>query len=353
MSTLRILDGEEAQVLFDLLLECLPQTILDLIAAGQGMRSQQVVSRIFHWLPQTTLTAVVQAWILETLGWYVDRGDIEKSKGGRYRCIPPYLVAPRHNGSTLKARLFGDPRITFSLGGAGQGIHVEMTTVSREPVGHLPGAQTSPNSPPIGIERTLHLPAAIDHREFCKMHGLGIVDLEQLAERLPKTSEVAMPAQSDLTPMPALPGIWDLYDPSLRDYDRWVPTPIWQPNRGVLLRWRPAEDQGHYNSRVFYYSGESRGVELGSELSRLWQLHLDVDAGSPRTVWSTGNQLWIPRILPVTTRQWLQGCASQTPSLRGRWLALEASASSVATILETLRSTLGFRSRTGSPPDSF
>ena len=351
---MRLLSRKDGETLLTLLMDDLPRQVLEAVAREGGRREAQLVSEILRWLPRAVRAEEVRTWVSDVLDWFIARGDVEKGFGGRYHCVPPYLVGDVDDPQCAELSLCGDPRAEPLLRQALQSLGM---TLSYKVICSEMDTETEDTTlrpmPPVGLERFIPLQSGLRTEviQACESPGIVIVQPKDLAAALPRLTEVLVPAERDLAISPTSTGLWEVYGPQTQDNDRWRPDADWRTGQAQLIRWRPSDDWcGERSARIFYHAGGGRVAELGPEAASLWQLYLDADAGRPRTVWWDGTRLWVPRMLPVATHQWLRLLAGRQSNFRGRWLVLEMNEALASMAGTTLTDTLGLRHEDGRPP---
>lgn len=350
---MRLLDREDAETLLELLIDDLPRQVLDAVTREGGRREAQLVSEILRWLPRTVRTKHVRIWVSDILDWFVVRGDVEKGFGGRYQCVPPYLVGDVDDPHCTELSLCGDPRAEPLLQQAFQplGVALRYKIIRRDTDTETEDTAIRP-MPPLGLERLVSLPSSscTEVVQVCESLGIVIVQPKDLAAALPRLTEVVVPAKRDLVVSPVSAGLWEVYEPHTEDDDRWRIDPDWRASQAQLIRWRPSDDwRGERSARIFYHASGGRVVELGPRAASLWQLYLDANAKHPRITWWDGTKLWVPRILPVATQQWLRTLAGSSSCYRSVWLIYEMSEALASKARATLTATLGLRCQDGQP----
>ena len=339
---MQLLNQEDAVALLELLKDNFPQQVLKIISSEGVQREMQIVSECSRWFPRN-VRIETRRWVNTILDWFVRRGDVEKGSGGRYHCIPSYAIG---NQISSDIWLCGDPCQDAQLL---KELRPLGLTLKYKTIYETEGN----NSPiPVGLERFIPIPEEIDSKVIPIFEHLGIVyiDLHELEEQLPRISQIVVPSESDLEIVPIQSGLWETYNSEYYGEERWNPDEEWHFAVANLVRWRPSDDwQGESNARVFYHADSGRITELGTETSSLWQLHLDTKAGNSRVVWWDGNMLWVPRVVPVVTQQWLQATANRQFRFRQHWLVLEMSAKSVRHVRDTLTRTLRLQQQDGRP----
>ncbi|GFP38414.1 hypothetical protein HKBW3S47_00115 [Candidatus Hakubella thermalkaliphila] len=351
---MQLLSREDAKTLLELLIDELSRQVLEAVTREGGRREAQLVSEVLRWLPRIVRTEEVRTWVSDVLDWFVARGDVEKGLGGRYHCVPPYLIGDVEDPHCAELSLCGDPRAEPLLWQGLQplGASLGYETIRLEMEIETENAPIRP-IPPVGLERFVSLPPGLRAEvvQACESLGIVIVQPKDLAAALPRLTKVAAPAERDLSVSPMSAGLWEVYEPRTDDDDRWRPDADWRAGQARLIRWRPSDDwRGERSARIFYHAGSGRVAELGSEAASLWQLYLDADAGRPRTIWWDGARLWVPRMLPVATQQWLRVLAGRSPCFRGRWLVLEMNEALTSMACTTLVNTLRLWRQDGRPP---
>ncbi len=346
---MRILSAYEAAEISSRSREDLPRRVLLAVARGGGRRAAQIADEALGRLPTSAIPEVGFNWVGETLEWFVARGDVERGPGGRFRCVPPHLVDGAAENSP---RLYGDPlaenRLDKALASVGAKVGRETAYANEDPAGDKPDKDTGL---PIGMERFVF--GRLDHARLvraCEGSGVALIRLEQLKAALPRITSVVTPPDGELTSIEIRTGFWEVYEPA-NEGNRWRTNGYWRSGRARLVRWRPSDDlRGAFNARVFYHVGEGRVAEMGGEMARLWQLHLDTQAKRPRTVWRDVTQVWVPRIAPTETQRWLQILSGRQSRRAGRWLVLEMDAAAAEESCSALAETLGLRRVEGRPP---
>ena len=340
---MQLLNQEDAVVLLELLKDNLPQQVLNIISSKGVQREMQIISECSRWLPRSVPITETRRWVGTILDYFVRRGDVEKGPGGRYHCIPPYII---DNQISSDFWLYGDPRVSTRLR---EKLRPLGLTLNSETV-----YETDENnsSIPAGLERSIPISENLASKVIPMFKHLGIVyiQLHELEEQLPRISQIVVPPESDLNDVRIWSGLWDTYNPEHYGEERWNSDEEWQNSVANLVRWRPSDDWlGESNARVFYHADSDRITELGTETSSLWQLHLDTKVGNSRVVWWDGKMLWVPKVVPVVTQQWLQATANRQFRFRKHWLILEMSAESVRPVCDTLKKTLRLQQKDGRP----
>ena len=351
---MRLLNRGDAEALLGLLVDDLPRQILGAVAREGGRREAQLVSELSRWFPRSVATQEVRTWVSDALDWFVVRGDVEKGFGGRYHCVPPHAIGDVDTPDGPELWLCGDPRVEPSLRQALQPFGVILTykTVYAQAEGALEGASAR-SIPPTGIERSISSPPCMQAEvvRACESLGILIVEPNNMAAALPRLGDVVVPAERDLETSPVSAGLWEVYEPRTGEEARWRADANWRMARARLVRWRPSDDwRGERSARVFYHASDGRVAELGPEAASLWQLYLDAKAECHRTVWWDGARMWVPRMVPVGTQQWLRVLSGRSAYLRGGCLVLEMNEALAGTASATLVDTLGLRHQEGQPP---
>ena len=351
---MQLLGREDVETLLELLMDDLPRQVLWSVAREGGRREAQLVSEILRWLPRAVRTDEVRTWVSDVLDWLTTRGDVEKGFGGRYHCVPPYLVGDVDDQRCTELSLCGDPRAEPLLRQALRPLDVTLRykTIRSEMSAETENAAMRP-TPPVGLERFFSIPSGLRAvvAQECKKLGIVVVQPKDLAAALPRLEQVMIPAERDLADSPTSVGVWEIYEPKTGDTDRWRQDADWRACQAQLIRWRPSDDwRGERSARIFYHAGGGRVVELGPEAASLWQLYLDDSAENPRSIWWDGARLWVPGMLPIATQQWLRVLADQSSRFRGRWLLLEMNEALASMAGATLTNTLGLRHEDGRPP---
>ena len=342
---MQLLNQEDAVALLELLKDSLPQQVLNIISREGEQREMQLVSECSRWFPRSVEITEIRLWVSTILDWFVRRGDVEKGSGGRYHCIPSYAV---NNQSSSDIWLCGDPRQDAQLHKKLRplGLTLKYKTIYETD-------EDEDSSPiPAGLERSIPISEEVASKVIPIFEHFNIVyiQLHELEEQLPKIATIVVPSESDMEITPVRFGLWETYNPEHYSEERWNPDEEWQTSVANLVRWRPSDDwRGKRNARVFYHNGSGRTTELGTETSSLWQLHLDTEANNPRVVWWDGKMLWVPRVVPVQTQQWLQATVGRRFRFRRHWLVLEMSAEQLSPVCDTLERTLGLQRQDGSP----
>lgn len=340
---MQLLNQEDAVVLLELLKDNLPQQVLNIISSKGVQREMQIISECSRWLPRSVPITETRRWVGTILDYFVRRGDVEKGPGGRYHCIPPYII---DNPISPDFWLYGDPRVSTRLREKLRplGLTLNSETVYETDENH--------SSIPAGLERSIPISENLASKVTPMFKHLGIVyiQLHELEEQLPRISLIVVPPESDLNNVRIRSGLWDTYNPEHYGEERWNPDEEWQNSVANLVRWRLSDDwRGESNARVFYHADSGRITELGTETSSLWQLHLDSKVGNSRVVWWDGKMLWVPQVVPVVTQQWLQATANRQFRFRKHWLVLEMSTASVRPVCDTLKKTLRLQQKDGHP----
>jgi len=347
---MRILLPDQAEALTLKLVDAVPRKVLEATAGAGGMRETQVRAEVARWLPQTIPAEEVRRRVGEALDWYEARGDVEKGHGGRYQCLPPYLIEVPGSGSYVHCVLCGDPRVESQLGKALQPF----------------GARIQHSNPPItgrtdpddrvrlsrGWERMLVVPAArfSEVRSTCNSRGVSVFGRRDLERALPRVSDVVAPTEEAPTADAPSSGFWDAYRPASERADRWEASKYWRGGDSRLVRWKPSEGwAGVRDCRHFYHAGDGRVAELDADAASLWQLYLDREAGWPRQTWKDGAKLWVPKMLPPVTLQWLGLLAAEPSIPYGGWYVLKFDTERLQEVSETLERTLGLRCLVGPP----
>ena len=346
---MRILGPYEAAEISKRSRESLPRRVLLAVARGGGRRAAQIAEEALGRLPTAAIPEDGSDWVGDTLEWFVARGDVERGPGGRFRCVPPHLV---EGAAENPPRLYGDPliegRLDKALISLGAGISRKTVYANGDPAVGKPPAEAAL---PVGVDRCVS--GRVDNSqlaEACERSGVAVITLEQLKAALPRIASVVTPPDDELTPVEIRTGLWETYEPA-DGVNRWRTNGYWRSGRARLVRWRPSDDlRGVFNARVFYHAGEGRVAEMGGEMARLWQLHLDAQARRPRTVWRDATQVWVPRVVPTETQRWLQVVSGQQGRRIGRWLVLGMGGAAAEESCSTLAETLGLRCAGGRPP---
>ena len=336
---MQLLDQEDALALIDLLKDGLPQQLLNIISREGEQREMQLVSECSRWFPRNVETTEIRNWVNTILDWFLRRGDIEKGSGGRYHCIPTYAI---ENQSCSDIWLCGDPSQDSQLHKV---LRPYSLSLKYETIFESSGEEES--SPfPIGLERSIPT-ARVGVSQvlpILKQLNIAYIRSQDLEKHLPRIATVIVPSESEAG-LPSISSeLWEIYDPQRTSEDRWKPDVEWQKSKAKLVRWLPGRDAREERSaRVFYHVGSGRVVELGSETSSLWQLHLDTAAGNPRVINWDGTMLWFPKAIPVQTQQWLQSTVGRRFRYLRHWLVLEMNSDQLSPICDILGETLGLR----------
>lgn len=346
---MRVLNPYEAAETSRKLGEDLPRRVLLAVARGGGRRAAQIADEALGRMPTSGIPQDGSDWVGATLEWFVARGDVERGPGGRFRCVPPHLLEGTAGGPP---RLYGDPlaedRLDKALASVDGKVGRETVYANEDPAHN--GPEDEPGLP-IGLERRVS--GRVDHAPLVRASqksGVAMISPDQLKAALPRIASVVTPPDGDLTSVEIRTGFWEVYEPA-NEGNRWRTSRYWKSGRARLVRWRPSDDlRGVFNARVFYHAGEGHVAEMGGEMARLWQLHLDAQAKRPRTMWKDATEVWVPRVVPTETQRWLQVVSGRQGRRVGRWLVLEMDAPAAEESCSVLAQTLGLRSVGGRPP---
>lgn len=359
---MRALSDDDAVAVRELLVEGLPQRLLTIVAREPGRSEVQLVSDVARWLPRAVEMGDIRVWVSATLDWFVARGDLDKGVGGRYACVPPYLIGDIELGLPSALLVCGDPRAEPYLQKQLNhlGVQLRHTVIQADEPQVSDGRDAdargaAPTDPiaPLGVERTLHVPAGVRADVLRDLEHLGItyIGAADLEAELPLLATLATPAR-DLALAPSLPDPWEVYDPMEPGDSRWRADLEWKRGETRLVRWRPGNDwRAQREARVFFHAGGGRVAEVGQETASLWQLWSDMQVGRQRAVWRDNIHLWVPGMLPPATLQWLRVLAGGRKAARFRrgWLVVDLNESAAARASAVLARTLGLLYRTGQP----
>lgn len=350
---MRLLDSDDVSAVMDLLFEAFPREVLGVVARGGGSREQQIVSQLLRWLPSTGKAPEVRSWVSNSLDWFVARGDIVRGFGGRYHCVPPYLMDSPADPGFLA---FGHPGCEQSVREA---LRPLRAVVIGRPVPHRGSGSADKGPPdqipPVGWDRKIGCQPEVKEEvaRRCKRVGVVVVNPDALAGALPAIEDALAPSERDLSAGRRGPGFWEEYAVVGSGNGRWVRRDDWRSRRARLVRWRPSEDwRGERNAQVFYHAGEGRVAELGPRAAAIWQLYLDAEAGRPRAIWWDRRRLWVPRTLPLATQHWLLLLSERSADFHGPWMVLGMRGKAAKTAIDMLRQTLRLVLMEGEPRDT-
>lgn len=348
---MKVLDTTQATEVAAKLREAIPRRVLEATARGEGKREAQVRAEVARWSPQAISSEEVSRRVGDALDWFAARGDVERGAGGRYRCLPPYLIELPERGAHVRWALYGDPRaeplLERVLRPYGGRISHRAPLLSTED-------EPSQRQSSRGWERVLAVPAKhfAEAASRCASEGMSVFGLENLVNALPRISALTAPPDELLSTDAPGSGFWDSYCPTSDRSKRWEEARYWRSGDSRLVRWRPSEGWlGERDSRYFYHAGDGRVAELDADTAALWQLYLDRDAGRPRRAWRDGTGLWVPRMLPQAAHQWLMLLAAGPAQTLGGWSVLNIDHNRFRHVCETLEGTLGLLCSKGRPAD--
>lgn len=346
---MRVLDAEQAASFNASLIGAITRKTLETIVLTDGIREVQIKHEVSRWLPQTIPSEEIGQRVSDALDWFVIRGDIEKGTGGRYRCLPPYLIEVSERGSQAYSMLYGDPCGEASLERVLRQFDGRVQ-YRKPPIGEMDQPTNARSSR--GWERMIIVPAAnlSEAMSACVAAGIIVFRSDAIKKALPRISEVTAPPEQELSRTTPSAGFWDAYRPAAERESRWLSTKYWKNSDACLVRWKPTEEwSGYRDRRYFYHAGDGRVAELDTDTASLWQLYLDHEANRPRQVWRDKAYLWVPKVLPLATYQWLRLLSKGPVRSLGRWSVVEIDHRSFEDIRKTLDRTLGLRCADGRP----
>ena len=347
---MRELSPEQANALLLSMVDAVPRKVLEATLRGEGKREAQIKAELSRWMPQAVTDEGIRRRVGDALGWFKARGDVERGRGGRYRCLPPYLVELPGDGSHTHLRLCGDPRAETLLKAALRPFAVRVR--HHNPVINADSDAHDASRPSRGWDRVLAIPTArlSESKRICESRGIRVFDRGDLERALPRVSDVAAPPEDALESEAPVSGFWDVYRPNSELPDRWEASKRWRTVGSRLVRWKPGEGWIEARDcRYFYHGGAGSIAELDADAASLWQLYLDHEASRPRRAWQNDDELWVPRMLPSATLQWLSLMASEPAAPRGRWHVLTFGTGRLQYLVDTLERTLGLRCLDGIP----
>lgn len=343
---MRVLSFSEADSVGDRVLRELPRRLLESIATGPGRREHELSREVAGQMPGPGARERVPLLVGEALDWFVSHRELEKGYGGRYYCAPPYLIESARSDSTwLKLSLCGDP--------AGERLLRERFDRNSLRVHGETVMSSEELKEPIGVRRWCAFtgPPLSEIESRCKDAGITVIGLGDVAEAVPRISEVRVPSESEFGVEILVGGLWELYAPAREEGGKWNPDRFWRTRNSRLVRWRPSEDRrGEHEARVFYHSGNGRIAELGAESSRLWQLYLNSGVAAAASLWRDGGRLWVPRGLPSAALWFLEVLSETPPRRREAWSVFELGGGPADGACELLADRLELRIVEGSPP---
>lgn len=320
----------------------LPMCVLNLVARQPTLRTVQIAAQVEDWLPADIPSATSREWVSAILEWLESHGDLSIEQG-RWTCLPPYAVA-FVEPDEVRFFLFGETRLDHVLGLPEIACRIEM-----KPQRLIPsemGAISNWGKPPVGIERegiALYEDWA-DLKSVLSSRGLTIIEMKEWQHQLPELGNLQEPPARQLNEIPSKPkGQWEYYQPKSDRVDRWEGIAgDWRSATYQLIRWRWEDSRtGRWNIVHYWRAGDQRGVEIFGDYLRLWQLRLDYDARSSRTVIWRHARLRVPRLIPSMTQAWLRMLSSDIPQTSGQYFSYPLRSEHVALAQDVLQKKLG------------
>lgn len=299
----------------------LPMYILDLVARQPALRMVQIAAQVEDWLPADIPSATSREWVSASLEWFESHGDLSVERGC-WTCVPPYAVAFVESDE-VRFFLFGEPRFDRVLGLPEIACRVELKPLRL--IRNETDVTSDWGQPPVGIEREAI--ALFEDWEDLKntltSKGLTIIEMQEWQYQLPDLDHLQEPPANQLDEILSRPrGQWEYYQPRSDRVDRWDAIEgDWQTTTYRLIRWRWEDSQtGQRNAVHYWHAGDRRGVEIFGDYLRLWQLRLDRDARSSRTIIWRDAKFRVPRLIPSMTQTWLRILSSDIPQKAGQYI---------------------------------
>lgn len=320
----------------------LPMHILDLIARQPALRTVQIAAQVEDWLPADIPSATSREWVNAILEWFESHGDLSIERG-RWTCAPPYAVAFVESDE-VRFFLFGESRFDLVLGSSEIACRIELKP--RRLIQSETGVSSDWGKPAVGIEReVIALPEDWeDLKNTLTSEGLAIIEIQEWQRQLPNLDHLQEPSANQLDEISTRPkGQWEYYQPRSKRTDRWEAIDgDWQVTTYRLIRWRWEDSRtGQQNAVYYWHASDRHGVEIFGDYLRLWQLRLDRDTRSSRTMIWRDAKLRVPRLIPSMTQTWLRMLSSDIPQTSGQYILYPLRSEHISLVHAVLQEKLG------------